>query len=281
MNYFEVRVKFNRKNREQIESLLFLNGVTNILEEGSEFITYFESSAGWKTEELKSNLLSVLSLSPDDFIVAELEEKNWNQEWEKTIEPVHISDKIIVYPSWKSDEVKTEPGKVLIEINPKMSFGTGHNETTQLMLEMIAKNITGTEKKMLDYGCGTAVLSIACAKLGVSEAIAIDNDPDAIENANEYVTVNNVAEIVQVRFSNIQSLDESGFDIICANIIRSVIVDTFDLIHAKLNSGGKLLLSGILHQEWGPIVSLLMKNYYSPVVINSKAEWLGIYARKK
>lgn len=75
MNYFEVRVKFNRKNREQIESLLFLNGVTNILEEGSEFITYFESSAGWKTEELKSNLLSVLSLSPDDFIVAELEEK--------------------------------------------------------------------------------------------------------------------------------------------------------------------------------------------------------------
>lgn len=281
MNYFKVIIKFTDENKEQIESLLFLNGVQHILEEKYEFIIYIESSLEWKIQELKSNLSIVESLKDGDIIVSELEDKNWNEEWEKSIEPVNINEKIIVYPSWKHDDVKLHTDKILIEVDPKMSFGTGHNETTQMMLEMMSRHMTGSENKLLDYGCGTAVLAIAGAKIGVKNVFAIDNDIDAVENANENIVVNKVQDKVNISFSNLQSFDEAEFDIICANIIRTVIEETFDLMDSKLNPGGKIFLSGILHEEWQPVLKLLMDYNYSPVEINSKAEWLGIYAGKK
>lgn len=281
MKYFELKIHFTEENREQIESLLFLNGVQNILEEKNEFIIYIESSLEWKIQELKTNLRIIESLKDEDITVSELEDKNWNEEWEKSIEPINIKDKIIVYPSWKRDDVKSHTDKILIEVDPKMSFGTGHNETTQLMLEMMSEHLTGNENKLLDYGCGTALLAIAGAKIGIKNVHAIDNDPEAIINATENVESNNVKDFVNVSYSNLQSLDEGEFDVICANIIRTVIEETFDLMNAKLNSGGKIFLSGILIEEWQPVLKLLMDYKYSPIEINSKAEWLGIYATKK
>lgn len=281
MNYFKVLIKFTDENKEQIESLLFLNGVQHILEEKNEFIIYIESSLEWKIQELKSNLSIVESLKDEDIIVSELEDKNWNEEWEKSIEPVNINEKIIVYPSWKHDDVKSHSDKILIEVDPKMSFGTGHNETTQMMLEMMSRHMTGSESKLLDYGCGTAVLAIAGAKMGVENVFAIDNDNDAVENANENIIANKVQDKVIISFSNLQSFEEAEFDVICANIIRTVIEETFGLMDSKLNPGGKLFLSGILHEEWQPVLKLFMDYNYSQVEINSKAEWLGIYAAKK
>lgn len=281
MNYFELKIRFANDNKEQIEGLLFLNGIQHILEEENEFVIYIETTLEWKLNELRNNLSLIKSVKDEDVSVAEIEDKNWNHEWEKTIEPVNINQKIIVYPSWKKEDVISHSDKILIEVDPKMAFGTGHNETTQLMLEMMSNHLNGNEDKLLDYGCGTALLAIAGAKLGVKKVFAIDNDPEAVNNANENVETNTVQDRVSVSFSNLQSFDEGEFDVICANIIRTVIEETFDLMDSKLNPGGKLFLSGILIEEWQPVIKLLMDYEYSPIEINSKAEWLGIYARKK
>jgi ribosomal protein L11 methyltransferase len=103
--------------------------------------------------------------------IEKFEDRNWNDEWEKSIQPVYIKDKIIIHSSWNKDSIVNPDGKILIEIDPKMSFGTGHNETTQVVLEMLCEYLMRNDKTMLDYGAGTAVLSIAAAKLGVENIL--------------------------------------------------------------------------------------------------------------
>src|SRR5690606_5646653 len=148
--------------------------------------------------------------------------------------------------------------KILIEIDPKMAFGTGHNETTQLVLEMMSRYFTGMEKKMLDYGCGTAVLAIGGIKLGLAKAVAIDIDPEAIENAEKYVKVNVVHDMIDVIISDIGDISDYGFDIISENIIRRVIEKNMLEIKRKLVTDGMLLISGVLIEEEKPIVNSLI-----------------------
>src|SRR3990170_4461932 len=104
--YYELEIVFNEVNYESIYNTLYMFNITSILEENG------------------------------NINVSKLDNLDWNKEWEKTIEPVNIKNKIIIYPSWKKNEIKKFGEKIFIEIDPKMSFGTGHNETTQLILEL-------------------------------------------------------------------------------------------------------------------------------------------------
>ncbi|MEP7146544.1 MAG: 50S ribosomal protein L11 methyltransferase [bacterium] len=280
-NYYEVQISFNKNNYEALYNNLYLNGIENILEEEGFIKIYFDDSSLEKIDQLRESLLKEKIIGTKDFSFAKFENKNWNAEWENSIEPVYIRDKIIIYPSWKETGLKDAEDKITIEIDPKMSFGTGHNETTQLVLELMSDYINGDEKKLLDFGTGTGVLTIAGLKLGVERAVAIDIDDDAIENAKQYFQKNSVYEKVELIKSNIGELKEESFDIICANIIRSVIVDNFNYINDKIVVNGKLFLSGILNCEDGIILELLYLNDFDIEDIISKTEWIGIYAIKR
>ena len=276
----EVRITFTKDNYEALQNALYMDGIKNILEEDGQLVIYFEEEDFESIESLKKSLLNEKIISEKAFSLRKFENKNWNEEWEKSIEPVYIRDKIIVYPSWKKNELKDHEGKILIEIDPKMSFGTGQNETTQLVLELMCDNLEGTESKLLDFGCGTGILTIAGIKLGVNEAVAIDIDDDSIENAGEYFIRNNVHHKIRLLKSDISGVEEDSFDVICANIIRSVIIDNIEHIRDKINSRGKLFLSGILISEDQEILEYLTQNDFEVVDIASKAEWIGIYAVK-
>lgn len=280
-NYYEVQITFNMQNYEALYNQLYLTGIENILEEDGVIKIYFSDDASDKINSLRVVLLEEKIINEQDFHYEKLENKNWNAEWEISIEPVYIKNKIIIFPSWKKNELKNFEDQILIEIDPKMSFGTGHNETTQLVLEMMSEHIKGDEYKLLDFGTGTGVLTIAGIKLCVASAVAIDTDDDAIENAEEYFHINSIRGKVKLIKSNICELEETSFDIICANIIRSVIVDNFDHIDNKLNVNGKLFLSGILNSEEQVILDLLFQNDYEVKEILTKSEWIGIYATKK
>ena len=280
-NYYEVQITFNKKNYEELYNRLYLNGIESILEENGSLKIYFDEKDSGKINLIKEELISYKIIKEKDFISEKFENKNWNREWENTIEPVYIKDKIIIYPSWKKEELKDPEGKILIEIDPKMSFGTGHNETTQLVLELMSENIENTDEKMLDYGTGTGILTIAGIKLGVNRAIAIDIDNDAIENAGEYFKRNLVHEKVKLIKANISEIDEEEFDVICANIIRSVIIENIEHISGKIKPNGKLFLSGILLTEDQEILEYLTQYYFEIQDIISSAEWIGIYAVKR
>ncbi len=153
--FYEIQIVFGKDNYDELYNALYINGIENILEEDGMLKVYFDISETEKVNALKNSLLEDKIIKKKDFLISESENQNWNEEWEKTIEPVYIKDKIIIYPSWKKDFLKDIEDKILIEIDPKMSFGTGHNETTQLVLELMSDYIKGDEEMMLDFGCGT------------------------------------------------------------------------------------------------------------------------------
>ena len=278
MDYLEIQIDSPPQNFETISNLLFLYGIQTILEEENSLKFYLPEEEWGIIENLDEELITKGLTTNKGFHVKKFEDKNWNAEWEKSIKPIDINGKIVVHSSWNKNEIVNANDKILIQIDPKMAFGTGHNETTQLVLELMEKYLNGNEKSLLDYGCGTAVLAIAGIKLGVDSAIAIDIDQEAIENGNENVIQNEVEDAIIFYQSNISEIEESKFDIICANIISSVIKQNIDLIKEKLNKDGKLFLSGILKEEEAGILDELNNKGFKVQKVLQKAEWIGIYA---
>ena len=179
------------------------------------------------------------------FSVTEIQNQDWNKEWENSIEPILATEKIIVRPSWK--EVENTDGKIVITIDPKMSFGTGHHETTRLMLNLIEKYMKPNDF-VLDIGTGTGILAIAAIKLDAKKCIAVDNDEWSIENTKENVIVNNVENVIEVFLGTIETVQENNFDAILANIQSSIILPILPQMISKIKPNGKILLSGLLKE---------------------------------
>lgn len=278
-DYVEITIPFNGESYENIQNVLYISGIESILEEKGVLKIYIDENKKNLIENIQSSLNEIVGANV--IRIEKFENKNWNYEWEKSIKPVYIKDKMVVHTSWNKDEIENAENKLLIEIDPKMSFGTGHNETTQLMLELMYDYLDENDKFMLDYGTGTAVLSIAAAKLGVKEITAIDIDFDSIENAKEYIELNNARDFISLQNGNISLVKQTGFDVIAANIIRSVIVANLNHIHSKLKAGGKLFISGVLVEEEQELLKELKKIDFEIIEIKKKAEWLGLYAEKK
>lgn len=278
-NYYEITIPFNPENYDNIQSVLYQAEIENSLEENGVIKIYIEEQKKELIDKVKAELNNCAGSI--EIKIEKFEDRNWNDEWEKSIQPVYIKDKIIIHSSWNKDSIVNPDGKILIEIDPKMSFGTGHNETTQLVLEMLCEYLDADDKTMLDYGAGTAVLSIAAAKLGVQKIIAIDIDVDSIENAKEYINNNDVEKFIKLDNCNISHVESNNFDVIAANIIRSVITANLNHIYSKLKSSGKLFISGILIDEENLLIKELQKFDIEIIEVRKKAEWLGVYARKK
>ncbi|MDQ3022488.1 MAG: 50S ribosomal protein L11 methyltransferase [Bacteroidota bacterium] len=279
--YFEVQISFGKENYEELYNNLYMEGIENILEENGLIKIYFDEKEYDTIKSLEENLLRRKIISQKAFIIEKMENKNWNADWESSIEPIYIKDKIIIYPSWKKDDLKNIEDKILIEIDPKMSFGTGHNETTQLVLELMCENMEGDEDRLLDFGSGTGILTIAGIKLGINEAVAIDTDEDSIQNAKENFEKNSVNEKVKLIKATLSEIEENLFDVICANIIRSVIIENIEHVKNRINVNGKLFLSGILLSEDQEILEHLTQHEFEVIDIISKSDWIGIYAAKR
>jgi ribosomal protein L11 methyltransferase len=279
--YYEMEIAFNEGTYNAIYNRLYLNDITTILEEAGVLKIYFPESDLSVTETIKDDLINLDGVNSTDINITKYDNHDWNKEWEKTIEPIYIKDKLIIYPSWKKDTLGNTEGKILIEIDPKMSFGTGHNETTQLILEMMYDYIDSTDKYMFDFGCGTGILAIAGIKLGVKEAVAIDIDDDSIENAEEYIAGNDAADSILLYKADIAEISETNFDIVAANITSGVIIPNLQSIYNKLKPDGKLFITGILNEEAEELINSLTANNFLIKELRSKAEWSGFYCIKK
>jgi len=175
-----------------------------------------------------------------------MEDKNWNEEWEKNFEPVVIENKLRIRATFHPADPQMEWE---IIIDPKMSFGTGHHETTALVMANQTE-ILFQDKTVLDVGCGTGILSVLASMKGASNIVAIDNNPWCIENTTENLTLNNIKN-VDIRFGTITETvsENERFDIILANITRNVVLTELPLYAAALKSGGLLILSGFFEHD--------------------------------
>ena len=201
-----------------------------------------------KLEWYETILDDLMILKSDEFEISftikEIAQTNWNAEWEKNFQPILVDDRCAVRAPFH-EPFHTE---YEIVIEPKMSFGTGHHETTHMMIQHILQN-DFEGKSVLDMGCGTAVLAILAEKKGASQVDAIDIDNWSYENSVENVNRNGQADIEVIQ-GDAQVLEGRKFDVILANINRNVLLKDLPAYRESLVApGGELYLSGFYEED--------------------------------
>jgi len=219
-------------------------GFDTFRETETGFEAYLEGNAFDKQllEEIKEKYAPV---TPLVFQYDEIEKQNWNEEWEKNVEPIIVDDKCLVRAAFHKID---KPYEYEIIITPKMSFGTGHHQTTHLMLSAQMK-MDHRGKRVMDAGCGTAILSVMASKLGATEVEAFDIDEWSVENGNENTENNNCSNI-HIQLGKINEVNLTGtFDIILANINKNILLAEMQQYAAYLKPKGELLLSGFYEKD--------------------------------
>ncbi len=206
----------------------------------------------------------------------ELEEENWNAQWEASFHPVQVGD----FCGIRADFHPNFEGVThSITINPKMAFGTGHHETTHLVIEMM-KDLPLSGKRVFDYGCGTGILAILASKMGAEDILAIDYDENATENAAENMKVNGV-ENISIATGELKDFQILPQDFLLANINKPVLMMTIPSLTNLLSPEGILILSGIMKKDQSDIENLAHQSGLDTLEIKEKGDWLAIkYGRQ-
>ncbi len=184
-------------------------------------------------------------------VFQKLEEVDWANAWKENYRPFRVGERIWIQPSWLEAE-KSEPGDVIITLDPGMAFGTGTHQTTQLCLVALEKYIASGDR-VLDVGTGSGILAIAAVKLGASEVVAFDTDRQAVKAVNENGRLNQVAGKIAVHQGTlaIVSPRRRYWHLVLVNILAPVIIDLFESNNLIdfVGENGRLILSGIIEEQ--------------------------------
>lgn len=203
-----------------------------------------------------------------------IKQVNWNEQWEKNFNPITVNEQITVRAPFH--EKTNTPFDIVIE--PKMSFGTGHHETTHMMLEFLL-NTQLLGKKVLDMGCGTGVLAIMAAKKGATDVTAIDIDTWCYENAQENIQ-RNETEFIKVLLGDATLLNDQNFDVIIANINRNILLEDIPIYVESLSEGGTLFLSGFYQEDIPAIAEKCSQKSLTFVQKLERNRWVALQFNK-
>lgn len=222
-------------------------GFDTFVETNHGFVTY--NTVNFDTKSIAPLIKKYGLTAQFSYTTTPVKKKNWNEEWEKNYEPIIVENKCIVKAPFHNN-LPTYSLEILI--TPKMSFGTGHHETTYLMLAEMLK-INMAKKSVLDAGTGTGVLSILAKKLEAKHVLAFDIDDWCVENALENANDNNLK--LEVVLASIEDLElENSYDIILANINKNILLKQMGYYRKALKPGGLVLLSGFYAADLNDIV---------------------------
>jgi len=277
--WIEVTITSPAPYQDLLIGQLALLGFEGFLQENTSFSGYVPVAA-WK-KGMEKELIALLDNFGKEFnglqfptTTKTINEKNWNEDWEKSIGIVEATSRIIIKPSWKKLR-KTDKGKIVLRIDPKMAFGTGHHETTRLSLVLLEEYIH-SGARVLDFGSGTGILAIAAVKLGAASALAVDNDPWAIENALENISRNRVPKKVKAVEGDGRKLPKRSFDLIVANIDLPTITKSLANLVKRLKPQGTLIVSGLLTTDLTNFLNLISHQGIVPLEMLSENEWVAV-----
>jgi ribosomal protein L11 methyltransferase len=257
------------------------------------FDTFMETEKGFEAyaEEHKENgsLLSEIKekyqhVQPLIFFQDKVKKQNWNKEWEKNVDPIFVEDQCLIraefhkQEDFPADKQKKFPYEIII--TPKMSFGTGHHQTTYLMVKN-QLHIDHKNKRVMDAGCGTAILSVMASKLGAASVEAFDIDEWSVPNGRENVEINR-SQNVNIRQGKITDMNFSGgFDLILANINKNVLLAEMKSYAQHLQTNGLLLLSGFYTKDIDDLKEEAARYSLKEIRRDEKETWAALLLEKE
>ncbi|MBR4849749.1 MAG: 50S ribosomal protein L11 methyltransferase [Alistipes sp.] len=208
-----------------------------------------------------------------DFFFEDIEAENWNAAWESDFEEVDVDGRVLIRAPFHAP--RSDYGGMEVIIQPKMSFGTGHHATTQMMVEMLLDgNVAG--KRILDMGSGTGVLAIVAAKLGAKSVFAVEIDDMAEESVRENIALNGVEDRVESVCGDARAIEGKNFDVVLANINRNILLNDMAAYCATLAEGGSLVISGFLAEDVEVLVDYATTLNLSLIRHKSNGEWQSL-----
>lgn len=266
MNYIELTINF--KEVDPWRDIL----VSHLAEKGFE--SFVETKSGLQSYIPQNDFSEALLSDLGDFEAIEnsnvklIEDENWNAEWEKNFDPVFVEDKLAIIAPFHQGEFSQE---MKITIQPQMSFGTGHHQTTWLASKrMFELSLEG--KRVLDMGTGTGILAILAEKLGAANVYAPDIDEWSYRNAIENVALNGCTKI-RVEQGDNTLLFGKEFDVIIANINKNILISHFETYSNALVNGGTLLISGFFKTDQTDLVDQASQFGFIFERIDTKEDW--------
>ena len=258
---------------------------------------YLEESEDGKsddTEILKQvkmgleDLRSMVDVGSGMITSSETEDLDWINNWKKYFSSFTI-DNLLIKPTWE-EQKEEDKDKLLVEIDPGISFGTGKHETTQLCIKQLMKYIGKEVKapKVLDVGCGSGILSIVALKLGAREVVGTDLDADCMISTRDNMEVNQLdACLGKFYVGNLiddeelqKTVGTKEYEIVVANILADVIIPMAPVIPDRLKKGGYFITSGIIDFKENEVKEAIEKAGLTVVEINHQGEWVNITAQK-
>ncbi len=247
------------------------------MEQADGWTAYFDPTRFPNQQSLHD---TIRSLSSQPFRISTLPTVDWGEEWKKNFKPVRASRRFVVRPSWET-YVRRAKDKVII-IEPKMAFGTGTHETTQLVLQIIDDHMK-SGARVLDVGTGSGILAIAAVKLKARSVLALDIEAEAIENAEENIRRNRVGARVRLFHGSVGSLsarDRRPYDWILANLQRSLIENVLSDLFQLLREDGTLVISGILYEEDDVVQEMIRHTGFRIEEARQRGEWMAYRLEK-
>jgi ribosomal protein L11 methyltransferase len=278
MDYFELRIDVSPK--EPWSGILIAelaeNGYESFQETDFGVLAYAPLSAVDVANPVKNTFLDNQLNDVCAFWSSSIiKHQNWNAEWEAQFDPVYVEDYLTILAPFHDQSIAKG---LIIEIMPKMSFGTGHHQTTWLMAKALFE-LTDVPDPVLDMGTGTGVLAIIADKLGAKDVVAVDIEKWSVENAIENVARNHCNHI-KILCGDANVLDGFRFDLILANINKNVLRAHFSSYAKVLNDGGRLFISGFFISDVDELLLNAASYGFQKMRILSKDNWAAIELKR-
>ena len=263
----------NSIDKDEFVGLFAAIDIEGLEEKEEEVCIYIAEENKAEAEQI---IKEICEQHQTSFTISELENKNWNEKWESSFQPILIDDFVLVRATFhpKNTGVQHE-----IIIEPKMSFGTGHHPTTSQMMQNM-RLVDFKDKTVLDCGSGTGILAILAEKLGAKNCIALDNDEWCFENCKENIVLNN-SKNIQPELGDLSKVKDQTFDIILANIHRNFLVEYMQSLAAHLNKDGILFVSGFYAEDAKIILDKALEHHLIANFHTTQNNWACIVLQKK
>ena len=294
MKYKEIKIYSDVSKLDSLVELLASNDITDIVINDPRDAEYFSEKNSYHWDYVNPEVLERLNsgafvsiyrdtnfVIPDflkeyEISSAIVDDQDWLHKWEEYFIPAKITDDIVVKPLWR--EYTPKEGETVIEIDPGMAFGTGTHPTTSKCIKHLEK-YTKKGDSVLDVGCGTGILSIAAAKLGAGDVLAVDLDPEAVESTKRNAELNSCASCMDIREGDLTKGLNYKADIVVANLMADLVIMLSQDVAKHCKEGAYYITSGILDEK-EEIVSKAIKDAgFEILEVLHEKEWCAIAAR--